>query len=90
MVHIADEAANLKLEADVNIYNGKASDINNGRVSRMENEVYAPIAEFSSFIGSNHLVWYGEPDTNAQVELMTAINNFCAEVRTNDYTINAL
>lgn len=87
VAHIVSEAKSFRLEADVNIYNGKASEINNGRVYNIEDEMPVPVAEFSSYTGSTHLTWYGQPDTEAQVKLLGLVNDFCNEVRAKDYLL---
>ena len=87
VAHIVSETETLRLEADVNIYNGKASEINKGRVTRHNDESPDIAAEFSSFPGSNNITFYGQPDTEAQTRLITAINLFCADIRAATFTL---
>lgn len=71
----------LRIEADVNINDGKVVDVNNGRVLRIEDETPTLAAEFSSYAGATHLTWFGVADTDAQIELVSVVNSFCSEVR---------
>ncbi|MBD5163866.1 MAG: hypothetical protein HDT09_04120 [Bacteroidales bacterium] len=87
VAHIVSETETLRLEADVNIYNGKASEINNGRITRHNDEHPDIAADFSSFPGSNNITFYGQPDTEAQTRLITAINLYCASIRAATFTL---
>ena len=87
VAHIVSETETLRLEADVNIYNGKASEINKGRVTRHNDEFPDIAAEFSSFPGSNNITFYGQPDTEAQTRLISAINILCANILDPSYSL---
>lgn len=89
VAHIVSETETLDIEADVNIYNGKAAEINRGRVTRPSEDQPDIAAEFASYTGSNNITFYGEPDTEAQMQLITAINLFCANIRAATYTLSA-
>lgn len=75
------------IEADVTIYGDKASDINNGHVRSVADEVETNVADFSSYSGVNHFAYFGEPDTAKQIEVLEAINEFVAKARADSYAI---
>lgn len=87
-VRIADTTDGLHIAADVTVANGKATNIGNGHVARIDEDgAETPVAEFSSYPGANHRTLYGEPTLDEQIALMTAIDAFCTEVREKSYTM---
>ncbi|MDE6042674.1 MAG: hypothetical protein K2G07_03905 [Muribaculaceae bacterium] len=90
-VRIADTIDGLHIAADVTIADGKATNIGNGRVTRLDEDGIpgTPIAEFSSYPGANHRTLYGEPTLDDQLALMTRIDAFCTDVRAKQYGITA-
>lgn len=82
----------LRIEADVNINSlGRADGIGNGHVARTDADGAAgePLADFSSYTGSRHRTMYGEPTLEQQIELLTIIDTFCADIRSRTYTLTA-
>lgn len=82
---IDEPSVGLKIEADIKIYNGKATDISNGQVMRDD----VIVAGFSSFSGVNHRTYYGEPNIDEQIEMATIVDTFCNAVREKDYLLKA-
>ena len=85
--HIKSEVNTMILEADVNFNNGKAAEINNGHVYRVEDDVNTTVADFSSYPGTNHRTYFGQPDLDEQIVIMTAIETFCTEVTGKTYKL---
>lgn len=88
--HIESEQNGLRLEADVAIQNGTATDITNGHIIKKEEEMEVTVADFSNYKGVSHFTLYGEFDTTMQVELLNGINAFCGELRDKNYTLGTL